>query len=87
MGRKDERVSITLPLELKEQMILSAKTNGRSLTQEIGVAIKEYLDNHAQNNTYETASELRKDLFQKLTRQDLERIIHILAIDKTNNNE
>jgi len=46
MGRKDEYVSITLPPDTKDRIRGSAVKNGRSLTQEIRIAIDEYLKNH-----------------------------------------
>lgn len=53
MARDDERLSLTLPSELKEQFSQIAKKNHRSLIQEATVAI----ENHVKSETGEVSDE------------------------------
>ena len=53
MGRNDARMSLTLPPELKAEFAKIAEANGRSLSQELIVAIR----NHITANTVSANSE------------------------------
>lgn len=43
MGRNDARMSLTLPPELKAEFAKIAEANGRSLSQELIVAIRSHI--------------------------------------------
>lgn len=43
MARTDDRLSITLPSELKEEFVKIAQKNKRSLVQEASIAIEEHI--------------------------------------------
>ncbi|MBO5367105.1 Arc family DNA-binding protein [Methanocorpusculum sp.] len=43
MGRNDARMSLTLPPELKAEFAKIAEANGRSLSQELIVAIRNHI--------------------------------------------
>ena len=51
MGRNDARMSLTLPPELKAEFAKIAETNGRSLSQELIVAIRNHITAHTEPST------------------------------------
>ena len=87
MGRKDEYVSITLPSDTKDRIRGSAVKNGRSLTQEIRIAIDEYLKNHEDMVTiFDETKEIYtgSKLVDPMTIEEIETLIKKAVNDAVN---
>lgn len=60
MGRNDARMSLTLPPELKAEFAKIAEANGRSLSQELIVAIRNHIISETKkDNPSDTELDMR----------------------------
>ena len=75
MARTDAPVSIMMPIELKEELTALAKKHHRSITQELIIATREYVER--ESSPYSIAAQARNfesDIFaaQERRMQELE---------------
>lgn len=62
--KNDTRISLTLPNDIREQLVIIAEKNRRSVSQEVIVAIEEHIERARGNNQLLEKEEIRSVILQ-----------------------